>query len=114
MDLLTKKCDVCGTKIKKLNHWWWDIFSLKEGRIIKCSKCGTEYNTLKIVQFFGRPYGWFYIWMLSILGLTLLIWEFNKDLGGEVWFYAVAIYVAIEFFMMVLLPLKKIENKNEE
>jgi hypothetical protein len=52
--------------------------------------------------------------MLSILGLTLLIWEFNKDLGGEVWFYAVAIYVAIEFFMMVLLPLKKIENKNEE
>ncbi len=114
MALLTKKCEVCGAKINKLGSWL-NIYLLKTGdKTIKCLKCGTEYKVNKIISFIGSFYWWGGPWLFSILGLVYFLDSFKLNLGGEVWLYAVVIYTTIEFMVMVLLPLKKIENKNEE
>jgi len=106
MAFLYKKCEECKTKINKINSIW-DIFNIKSGHIIICPKCGTKYNTLKIIQLFGKPYNWFIVWMLSILLIVRVIDSFNFNLGIEIWFCAVVIYIIIEFIIMGLLPLKK-------
>lgn len=109
MNLLYKKCEKCGIKINKINTIG-DIFNLKSGRIIICTKCGSKYKTLKVIQLLGKLYNWFIIWMLSILLIVRFIDSFNFNLGIEVWFYAIIIYIIIEFIIMGLLPLKKILN----
>ena len=43
MDLLTKECEVCGTKISKVRNWYRLIF-INE---IKCSNCGSRYRLSK-------------------------------------------------------------------
>ena len=109
MSLLYKKCEECGTKINKINIIW-DIFNLKSGRLIICQKCGSKYNTLKIIQLFGKPYNWFIVWMLSILLIVRFIDSFNLNLGIEIWFYSIIIYIILEYLVMSLLPLKRLND----
>lgn len=110
MSLFYKKCDVCNNKIKKMNSIW-DIFDLKSGRILKCENCETEYNTLKIIQLIGKLYNFLIVWTLSILLIVRFLDSFNLNLGIEVWFYVVFIYILIELIIMGLLPLKKLSSK---
>ncbi len=44
MNLLTKKCEICETKINKLQSLW-NIYYLKAGIKLKCPKCNTKYKT---------------------------------------------------------------------
>ena len=41
MSLLTKECEVCGTKIRKLQSIW-NIYLLKTGVNIKCPNCNLK------------------------------------------------------------------------
>ncbi len=41
MSLLTKECEVCGTKIRKLQSIW-NIYLLKTGVNIKCPNCNAK------------------------------------------------------------------------
>ena len=115
--LFYKKCEECETNINKLQSWW-NIFLLKTGTKLKCSNCGTEYKTNKIISFFGNIYAWSGISLFVLFLCTSLFWEifekvFNKKFGGEMWIYTFIILSVIEFMVMVILPLKKIENKKE-
>lgn len=110
MRLLYKKCEVCGTDINKLQSWW-NIYMLKTGAKLKCSNCGTEYKTNKVIRYIGSVYVWFWLWVLPIFYLVKFIDHFHLDLGIEVWLYAICLYSLFELLLMVFLPLKKIENK---
>ena len=112
MNLLYKKCEECGTNINKLQSWW-NIYALKAGTKLKCSNCGIEYKTNRIISFFGKIYLFFWIWILPYLLIVKFIDSFNLHLGIEVWLYAFIILSIVEFMMMVILPLNKVENKKE-
>lgn len=117
MSLFHKKCEECGTNINKLQSWW-NIYYLKAGTKLKCSNCGTEYKTNKFISFLGNIYAWSGISLFVLFLCTSLFWEifekvFNKKFGGEMWIYTFIILSVIEFMVMVILPLKKIENKKE-
>lgn len=111
IDLFYKKCDVCGTDINKLQKWW-NIYILKAGAKLKCPNCETEYKTNKVIGFVGSLYVWFWIWVIPILLLVRFIDSFKLNFGIEVWLYAFIVYSTIELIVAVILPLKKIENKN--
>ncbi|DAB32008.1 MAG TPA: hypothetical protein CFH79_06055 [Sulfurospirillum sp. UBA11407] len=112
MNLVYKKCDVCGTNINKLQSWW-NIYMLKTGVKLKCPKCETEYKTNKFIGFIGSWYS-FILWIIPIFFIVHFLDSFNLHFGIEVWIYAVVLYSIIEFIVMVILPLKKIENKEGE
>jgi len=111
MSLLYKKCEVCGTDINKLQKWW-NIYILKTGAKLKCSNCGTEYKTNKVIGFIGSLYVWVWVWVIPILLLVKFIDSFTFNLGIEVWLYAFILYTTMELIIAVILPLNKIENKN--
>jgi len=108
MSLLTKECEVCGTKINKLQKIW-NIYALKAGKKIKCPKCITEYETYKIISLFGGLYSFFGP-LIAILFIVTFIDSFNFNLGVEVWLYAWIIYSIIELVIMIILPLKKVKE----
>ena len=114
MDLLNKVCNNCQYKIKKIKNMndFLDLFTLKEGREIKCPNCDAKYKTLKPVYYFGRIYNWFYLWVLSILFIISFLYSFDSDLGIRAWLYAILIYVVIELIVFLLLPLKQIKKKD--
>ncbi|MCI5786630.1 hypothetical protein LS81_009405 [Helicobacter trogontum] len=62
---LYKKCEICGTKINKLQNIW-NIYTLKVGEIIQCSHCGTYYKTSKTIQALSSFY--------ENLGLGIVLW----------------------------------------
>ena len=110
--LFYKKCEECETNINKLQSWW-NIFLLKTGTKLKCSNCGTEYKTNKIISFFSNLYLFFWIWIIPILLIVKFIDSFKLHLEIEVWVYSFMLYSTFELIIMVFLPLKKIENKKE-
>lgn len=114
MDLLNKTCTNCQYKIKKIKNMndFLDLFTLKEGREIKCPNCDVIYKTLKPFYYLGRIYNWFYLWVLSILFITVYIDTFGFHLGIMSWIYAILIYVVIELIVFLLLPLKQIKKKD--
>ncbi len=111
MSLFYKKCEVCGTQINKLQSWW-NIYALKAGEKLKCPKCKTEYKTNKFISFVGQAYEFFGP-LIAILFIVSFLDSFHLKLGGEVWLYAFIIYSVIELIVMVILPLNKIETKEQ-
>ncbi len=112
MNLLYKKCEVCETKINKLQHWWY-IYTLKAGSKLKCPKCTTEYKVNKFIGYIGDWYS-FLLWIVPILFIVNFLISFEFISGVEAWLYAIIIYSLIEFMVMVILPLNKVENKQGE
>ena len=111
MSLFHKECELCGTQINKLQSWW-NLYALKAGRKLKCPKCKTEYKTNKFISFLGQVYAFFGP-LIAIFFIVSFLDSFRLKLGGEVWLYAFIIYSVIELMVMVILPLKKIENKEQ-
>lgn len=114
MDLLHKNCDVCGTKINKLQSWW-NIYTLKTGTKLKCQNCGTEYKTNRIIGFIGYFYTYSGISIFVLFMYTTILWNlfdklFQNKFGGEMWIYTFVILSIIELMVMVVLPLNKVEN----
>jgi hypothetical protein len=110
---LYKKCEVCGTNINKLQNWF-NIYLLKTGIKLKCPNCETEYKTNKFISFIGNFYTWSGISLFVLLGCTVMLDKlFKKNFGGEVWLYAFIILSIVNFIVMVILPLNKVENKKE-
>jgi predicted RNA-binding Zn-ribbon protein involved in translation (DUF1610 family) len=109
MRFLYKKCEVCGVEINKLQKWW-NIYMLKAGTSLKCPHCGTEYKTNNIISIFGSWYS-FLGWIFPMLLIVYFLDSFKLDLGIEVWLYAFFLYSLMEFLVMVILPLKKIDIK---
>ena len=117
MSLFYKKCEVCGTQINKLQSWW-NIYALKAGEKLKCPKCKTEYKTNKFISFFGSFYAYSGVSIFVLFVCTSVFWElfeklFQKKFGGEIWIYTFVILSLIELVVMVILPLKKIETKEQ-
>lgn len=108
---LYKKCEECGTDINKLQSWW-NIYFLRVGSKLKCPNCGTEYTTNKFISILGKI-SLFWIWIIPILFIVKFIDSFKLHLGIEVWLYAFMILSIIEFMVMVILPLNKVEDKKE-
>lgn len=118
MNLLYKKCEVCGTNINKLQSWW-NIYTLKAGTKIKCPKCETEYKTNRFISLAGGFYTYSGVSILVLFFCTTFFWNlfekiFNKEFGGEIWIYTFMLLSIIELGVMVILPLNKIENKEGE
>lgn len=117
MDLLTKECEVCGTKISKLQSIW-NIYLLKTGVNIKCPNCNLEYKTFKSISFFGYFYTWSGVSFLVFIITVPIFWDFfenifNVKLGEEVWIYTFIIFTIIEFVIMTVVPLELIKSKKE-
>ncbi|WP_123377916.1 hypothetical protein [Aliarcobacter butzleri] len=117
MDLLTKECEVCGTKISKLQSIW-NIYLLKTGVNIKCPNCNSEYKTFKSISFFGYFYTWSGVSFLVFIITVPIFWDFfenifNVKLGEEVWIYTFIIFTIIEFVIMTVVPLELIKSKKE-
>jgi hypothetical protein len=116
MALLHKKCDVCGTKINKLQSFW-NIYTLKTGKKLICPKCSTEYKTNKVISFFGSLYTWGSVSIIVLIIFTSTLWNFleknlNIKIGIEVWLYALIILSILELFVMTIIPLKQVKNKD--
>lgn len=113
MSLLYKKCEVCGTKINKLQSIW-NIYLLKTGRELKCPNCETLYKTeegiYQIGGFYTRSGISLFVWLL----MTHFIDSFGLKLGGEVWLYSFIILSLLEFIIMLIIPLKKIEDEKKD
>lgn len=108
MNLLYKECEVCGAKINKFQSWW-NIYALKAGKTIKCSKCNTDYTTNKFISLISKLYS-FWGPLIFVVFIVSFLDSFKFHLGGEVWLYAIILYNLIELLVMVVLPLKKIES----
>lgn len=118
MSLLTKECEVCGTKISKLQSIW-NIYLLKTGVNIKCPNCNSEYKTYKIISFFGSFYTWSGASFLVFIITVPIFWDFlenifNLKLGVEVWIYTFIVLSLVEFIIMLVIPLKKIVNNTRD
>jgi len=90
---------------------------LKTGAKLKCSNCGTEYKTNKVIGFVGSFYTWSGVSIFVLLIFTSILWNFfekffDKKFGTVIWLYAFIVLSVIEFIVTVILPLNKIENKN--
>ncbi|RXI36666.1 hypothetical protein CRU99_13265, partial [Malaciobacter mytili] len=109
MNLLYKKCEVCETKINKLQHWWY-LYTLKAGSKLKCQSCNTEYKTNKFIGFSFRVYLLFGLWILPILFVGNFLNSFESNIGWQVWLYTIILYNLIEFMVMVILPLNKVKK----
>ncbi len=118
MNFLTKKCEICETKINKLQSLW-NIYALKAGKRLKCPKCNTEYKTYSIISFFGFFMGgeasFFFLLVLSVTVPFIFEKFFNIDFGWvESWILAFISLNILEFFLMVILPLRKIKEERKE
>ena len=77
MSLLTKECEVCGTKIRKLQSIW-NIYLLKTGVNIKCPNCNLKYKRgiiyplLLVYRKFFLPSIQFELEFGQLFGLTFL------------------------------------------
>lgn len=115
MELFSFKCRACGSKIKKINKFgdWFDI-SCK--RVIKCEKCGSEYNISKLEkQRFGMLFN-FFIFMAVVLSLffTLKTFEigeyFGVKLGATAWLPSIIICSIVYCILILSVSFKKISK----
>ncbi|WP_323591143.1 hypothetical protein [Aliarcobacter butzleri] len=107
MDLLTKECEVCGTKISKVRKWYRLIF-INE---IKCSNCGSRYRLSKWFE-----WGFELLNLGHFIGIVLIVIILDKifdNLGGEVWLISIMIYIIIKFLIALITQLKLIKSKKE-
>lgn len=107
MDLLTKECEVCGTKISKVRNWYRLIF-INE---IKCSNCGSRYRLSKWFE-----WGFELLNLGHFIGIVLIVIILDKifdNLGGEVWLISIMIYIIIKFLIALITQLKLIKSKKE-
>ena len=114
MSLLTKECEVCGTKIRKLQSIW-NIYLLKTGVNIKCPNCNLKYKTYKSISFFGSFYTWSGASFLVFIITVPIFWDFlenifNLKLGAEVWIYTFIVLSLFEFIIMLVISLKRTVN----
>lgn len=115
---LYKKCEECGTDINKLQHWF-NIYLLKTGIKLKCPNCGAEYKTNKFISFMGNLYTYSGISIFVLIICIPIFWDifekiFKKNFDGiEMLFYTFIILSIVDFMVMVVLPLNKVENKKE-
>ncbi len=112
MGLLSFKCEECGTKINKFNSLD-SIFKLKQGRIIECEQCESQYQIPKSISIMGKIYGEFWLSILIYFLIIYLIDLLNLKLGIIVFVYALIISVGIELMVAVILPIKKIKVGEE-
>ncbi|WP_419773450.1 hypothetical protein [Halarcobacter sp.] len=110
MNLLNKKCDVCNTKINKLQNIS-NIYLLKTGVRLKCPTCGMEYKTSKVISIIGYFYIWSGVSLITLILVVSFIDSFNYQFGIEVWLYGFILLSILEFIIMVTIPLKKDEGK---
>ena len=118
MSLFYKKCEVCGTQINKLQKWR-NIYTLKTGNKLKCPKCGTEYKINDFMGFIGSFYAYtglsIIVFLMCALAFRPLFEKvLQRKVGDEIWIYTFVIFLLIELAIMVILPLRKIENKKQE
>lgn len=106
MDLLTKECEVCGTKISKLKNWYRLIFI----NTAKCPNCGNKYHLSKWFTWIIDIYSLGFIWIILIV---IILDKVFDNLGIEVWLISIIIYLLIKFLIALLIPLKIIEPKKE-
>ncbi len=113
MNLLTKECEVCGTKISKLKNWYRLIF-IDE---IKCSNCRSRYSLLKwldfIFSFFTGGFGLMTLLFFIVLFFIYDIGMYYKFLWFEFVIYSLTISLLLKLLIMLFLPLKLIESKKE-
>ena len=112
MGFLTKKCEVCGNEINKLQKFR-NIYLLQAGEILECENCKTKYKVNIFISILGNLYIWGGAWLFSLLFITIFVGNLNiVDFGLEVWLYAFIIHTIIEFIIMGILPLKKYNKKD--
>ncbi len=117
-NLFYKQCEVCGSKINKLQSLW-NIFLLKTGEKLQCPHCNTQYKTHKVISFVGSLYTWGGAWVIVLFLFIPTVWNkfesfFNRKFGGEIWLYGFIFYSLIELLIMVILPLKKVIEENKK
>ncbi|RBQ29903.1 hypothetical protein [Aliarcobacter vitoriensis] len=110
MSLLTKECEVCGTKISKIKNWYRLVFTNE----IKCSNCGGKYNLSKwfdwVFDLFNLGHGFFI--GIGIIALILYLIT-NIEKAWILWSSSIIIYILIKFLIALVTPLKLIESKKE-
>ncbi|MCG3674169.1 hypothetical protein L5F46_05195 [Aliarcobacter butzleri] len=113
MDLLTKECEVCGTKISKLKNWYRLVFTNE----IKCSNCGSRYRLSKWLEFiFSFPTGGAGLMTLLFFIVLFFIYDigmYYKFLWFEFVIYSLIISLLLKLLIMLFLPLKLIKSKKE-
>lgn len=109
--MINKKCKKCNTSISKISNFW-DIFTLKSGRIIECPTCQTRYQTNKTIRIFGKIYNNFSTqFPILFLVIVFSLYGLGLNLGGEAWLYSIGIYFFIELIVMMIIPLKEINDE---
>ena len=118
MKFIHKICEVCGTKVNKLQKFS-NIYFLKTGEKLQCPHCNTQYKTHKIISSIGSFYTWGGVWVIVLFLFIPTVWDifesfFNKKFGGEIWLYGFILYSLIELLIMTILPLKKVIKENKK
>lgn len=110
MSLLTKECEVCGTKISKLRNWYRLIFI----NTVKCPNCGSKYHLSKLFDWvfdlFNLGHGFFIGIGIIVLILYLIA---NIEKAWILWSSSIIIYILIKLLIALVIPLKLIESKKE-
>lgn len=106
MSLLTKECEVCGAKISKLKNWH-RLISID---LTRCHNCKREYTLSKWFKWIIDVHSLGFIWIILIV---IILDKVFNNLGIEVWFISLIIYLLIKFLIALLIPLKLVENKKE-
>ena len=112
--LFTFNCEKCGNEIKKINKFT-DIFLIKRGKIIECTKCHTQYAVPNMIQKSGSLYHYLFLGgLVAIIWLSLTVLidnivgkEISDTIGIWMWLISAIIYLCIEAIVALVLPLKE-------
>jgi hypothetical protein len=108
------KCENCGRRIKKLNHFK-DIFSIKEGHLITCDTCKSNYQVHNGLTTLFKIYNTF-MWGLMPLNFLIIAYVLGVYFNVKGLFLltsvSIFIYFTIELILTLFLPLKKVVNKD--
>lgn len=116
MELFSFKCRACGSKIKKINKFgdWFDI-SCK--RVIKCEKCGSEYNISTLEkQRFGMLFNFLifcsviFMFVFTVEVIDKIADYFNTDFGGWAWWPSIIICSIVYCILILSVSFKKISK----
>lgn len=110
MDLLTKECEVCGTKISKLKNWYRLIFI----DTAKCPNCKKEYRLSKWFEWGFDLFNLGHGFLIGIAIIALILYLItNIEKAWILWSSSIIIYVLIKFLIALITPLKLIKSKKE-
>lgn len=106
------ECEVCKSKVRKINKFS-DVFNIKEGQLVSCPKCNSEYIVNKYIAKIFKIY-YTFLWGIAPMNFLIIIYILGVYLNIKglftLIFMSVIIYYLIEIVTALFLPFHKIKG----